>query len=164
MSPNSQSDAHLEFRRARPDESDALTALAHEAKRHWGYRDEALASWRNDLTVAAETLGDRPTVVVEIDGELAGFYQLSTTGAVVELEHFWVRPAYMGRGIGRALLEHAAHEASDAGFEELQIDADPNAERFYQACGAVRYGTLPAPIDGQPQRVRPQLVLRTDRP
>jgi hypothetical protein len=43
------------------------------------------------------------------------------------------------------------------------IDADPHAEAFYRACGALRIGGVAAPIDGQPQRVRPQLVLSTVR-
>jgi hypothetical protein len=40
------------------------------------------------------------------------------------------------------------------------IDSDPNAEPFYLACGAERTGAIPAPIAGQPARVRPQLVVR----
>lgn len=60
MSPKSRSDAHLQFRRAKPYESDALTVVAHNAKHHRGYRDEDLAAWRDDLTVAAETLWTCP--------------------------------------------------------------------------------------------------------
>lgn len=56
---------------------------------------------------------DLPTVVAEFHGQLAGFYQLNTTGAAIELEHFWVRPAYMSRGVGRALLEHAERSAAE---------------------------------------------------
>ena len=41
----------------------------------------------------------------------------------------------------------------------LHIDADPHAERFYLACGALRVGAVPAPLEGEPQRVRPQMAL-----
>jgi hypothetical protein len=46
------------------------------------------------------------------------------------------------------------------GASGLLIDADPNAELFYIACGATRFGEIPAPITGQPDRVRPQLELQ----
>jgi hypothetical protein len=41
----------------------------------------------------------------------------------------------------------------------LRVDADPHAERFYLACGAVSIGTVAAPIAGQPDRVRPQFAF-----
>jgi hypothetical protein len=47
-----------------------------------------------------------------------------------------------------------------AGIGELHIDADPHAEAFYRSHGALRVGQLDAPIANQPQRVRPQLLLR----
>ena len=42
----------------------------------------------------------------------------------------------------------------------LTIDADPNAELFYLAYGAIRTGTIAAPIEGVPDRVRSQLHFR----
>jgi len=41
----------------------------------------------------------------------------------------------------------------------VTVDADPNAESFYLACGADRCGEVPAPIRGEPGRVRPQLAF-----
>ena len=97
--------------------------------------------------------------MAEVDGQVAGFAQLGPTPGRIELEHLWVRPAFMRRGIGRALLQRAVREASRLGHMALQIDADPYAEPFYLACGARRCGELPAPIRGDSRRVRPQLVL-----
>lgn len=41
----------------------------------------------------------------------------------------------------------------------ITIDADPNAEAFYLACGVIRVGHVAAPIFADPSRVRPQLSL-----
>ena len=68
----------------------------------------------------------------------------------------------MGRGVGRALLSHAARLAAEAGASALAIDADPNAEQFYLAFGAERVGSLAAQIEGAPGRERPQLLLTTE--
>jgi GNAT superfamily N-acetyltransferase len=156
--------AGVRVRRAREADSTELTAVAHEAKSHWGYAPEQIVAWRDDLTVSAASIARWPTFVAELDGRIAGFTQLSEAGGEIELEHMWVRPAAMGRGAGRALLDRATAHARAAGRATLHIDADPNAEAFYVACGAVRVGVLPAPIRGEPGRVRPQLTLATGDP
>ena len=46
------------------------------------------------------------------------------------------------------------------GASSVTVDADPNAETFYLACGAARCGEVPAPVPGQSERVRPRLKFR----
>ena len=149
----------MHIRSARVQEHDGLTRIALEAKAHWGYRAEDLARWQADLTVSPGSLAQLQTFVAELDGQIVGFFQLSFTPGGPALEHFWVLPAHMGKGIGRALLERALREAAARGKGDLHIDADPNAEGFYTACGAGRIGEKSAPAAGQPDRMRPQLVL-----
>jgi GNAT superfamily N-acetyltransferase len=149
----------LVLRAARADDDAALTAIARQAKAHWGYPRQALALWRADLTVTRASIAAMPTVVAERDGAVLGFFQLRLDGPRAELEHLWVRPDQIGQGIGRALLMRALDDSAAAGHGMLQIDADPHAEPFYRACGAVRVGVVAAPIEGEPQRVRPQMAL-----
>lgn len=149
----------MRVREARAGESKALSAIAFAAKAHWGYPASALESWRQDLAVSEDSIARRPTFVGEASGEIAGFYQLVLEDGEWSLEHLWVHPAFMKMGFGRSLLAHAAQQAASLGAGLLLIDADPNAERFYLACGAVRSGEVAAPIEGQPDRVRPQLRL-----
>ena len=153
----------LTLRAARADEHAALTALARRAKAHWGYPAAALARWHDALTVTRASIESLPTAVAERDGAVVGFFQLRLDGPDVALEHLWVQPEQIGQGIGRALLQRAFDETHAAGHQRLCIDADPHAEAFYRACGAERVGLVAAPIEGQPQRVRPQMVLATLR-
>jgi GNAT superfamily N-acetyltransferase len=139
----------------------ALNAIAFAAKAHWGYSAAQLQAWREALTVRAETLAAHPLCVAEDEGQPVGFVQLATDTQPWELSAMWVNPSHMGRGIGRALLAWARQQAAAAGQQELAIDADPNAEGFYQTCGARRVGALAAPVAGDPARLRPQLRLRT---
>ena len=55
----------------------------------------------------------------------------------------------MGRGIGRALFEHAVEQARRLGSHALKIESDPNAEGFYKRMGAHRVGETITAIDGQ---------------
>ena len=130
------------------------------AKRHWAYSPQDLENWRIMLTVEQDDLASKPAFVAELVGEIAGFYVLAPGGKTWELEHLWVSPPVMRRGVGRALLAHATRTARAGGASSIAIDADPNAESFYLACGATREGSVAAPIASDPARVRPQLSLR----
>jgi GNAT superfamily N-acetyltransferase len=151
----------MQIRPACTDDLPSLDKMAYRAKAHWGYAAEQLECWRPDLTVERATLGGKPVFVAEVGARLAGFLQLAMDTQPWEIWAMFVEPACMGRGFGRQLVEHAKSLAAAAGVSELAIDADPNAEGFYLACGAYRIGELSAPIDGQPGRVRPQLLLAT---
>jgi N-acetylglutamate synthase-like GNAT family acetyltransferase len=148
----------MPFRKARPDKAESLTHLVMEAKAHWGYSTEQLRAWRPDLAVTAEQLQSQPAFVLETDG-VVGFYSLRVVDGACELDNLWVVPHQVGHGHGRKLLAHAVAVARSMGLRELLIDADPHAEAFYARCGAIVFGAVPAPIEGQPGRTRPQLRL-----
>jgi GNAT superfamily N-acetyltransferase len=150
------------MRRARPDESAILTALAMRSKAHWGYSAAQLDSWRAHLCVAPALIESGAVYVFDRGGVVEGFYALVREGAGWRLEHLWVLPESMRRGIGRTLLRHALAAARQAGARAILIDADPAAEAFYLACGAARTGLVPGPIPGQPERQRPQLSLSVE--
>lgn len=154
----------MHIRRAKPEEAEALGAVAWAAKASWGYSAAQLESWREALAPSVESVRSPPTYLAELHNKLAGFYQLNVSSQPVELEHLWVHPKFMRQGVGRALLAHAVEYLAGSGAASLHIDSDPNAEPFYVACGAVRIRVLAAPIDGQPNRVRPQLRLSTAQP
>lgn len=147
------------IRVARPSDAETLTRLAFDAKRHWGYADSQMETWRPDLRITAAMLANHPASLIEHEGRVAGFYLIEQNGATASLEHLWVHPECIGRGFGRALLDHACAKALALGAGMLHIDADPNAEAFYRHCGAIRVAAVPAPIDGDTERIRPQLTL-----
>lgn len=149
----------LAVRPATARDTEALTRIALEAKAHWGYAPEQIERWRGDLTITALLLREADVQVAEIDGRPVAFYALERTEGGFELSHLWVSPAYMRQGIGRRLIEHAIASARRRGAVRITIDADPYAEPFYLACGAVRIGAVGAPIEGESHRVRPQMVL-----
>lgn len=149
----------MRIRVARADEAELLAAIALESKSHWDYSPAVMAGWRPSLVVRLDRPERRPTFVAERDGMVAGFCQLVLEDETPVLEHLWVRPACMRRGVGRALLERAGATLTELGYTRMHIDADPNAEAFYLQCGATRDGVVAAPIAGDPDRVRPQLTL-----
>ncbi len=136
-----------------------LSALARRAKASWGYSAAQLDEWDAALTLAPATLAASVAYVCERAAQVAGFYTLRPGPQAWQLEDLWVAPEHMRRGIGGALLRHARAQAAAAGAPAIAIDAEPHAESFYLARGAVRQALVAAPIRGQPERVRPQLLI-----
>jgi GNAT superfamily N-acetyltransferase len=134
--------------RARPEHAEALTEIAHAAKRHWSYPESWLEAWRDVLTMRPEFIAGNIAYIAREDGRAIGFYVLTTENDGIHLDHLWIVPVAMRRGVGRALFEHAAAQAGGLGFNSIKIEADPNAEGFYQRMGARRTGTRISEVGG----------------
>jgi len=148
----------LRIRRGEPEEADALSEIARRSKAHWGYPEEWLAVWEPDLTLSPADIEGMHVQVAQEDKRIAGFYALDGEGQTLTLEHFWVHPDHMGRGIGRALLHHALEQAASLGAAQLEIESDPNAEGFYVRMGARRVGWRSRPVAGTDRKL-PLMVL-----
>lgn len=131
------------LRPARPDEADALTALTLRSKAHHGYDAAFLAAVRNELSVSPSDCDGR-LVVAERDGVLLGYYAITGSPPVGELDALFVDPPAIGTGVGGPLLRAAVAHAARSGFVRLTIDADPGAEAFYRHAGARRVGEVPS--------------------
>lgn len=151
----------MEIRRARTGEAPALSALALRSKAHWGYDAAFIDACRDELTLRDDELAPRRTLVAELDGRLTGFGTLEGDPPYGELGMLFVEPAAIGRGVGGALLAALVDRARSLGFTRLAVDADPNAEAFYLAHGAVRVGEVAS--GSLPGRLLPQLELAVTR-
>jgi GNAT superfamily N-acetyltransferase len=149
----------MQITRARPEDAEALTEIAFAAKRHWGYSERWIETWRDILTMRPEFIAANPAYSAREDGRAVGFYLLTTEGDGLHLDHLWISPLAMGRGIGRALFEHAVTQARALGFQAIKIEADPNAEGFYKRMGARRVGTNVTEIEDEPREL-PLLVYQ----
>jgi GNAT superfamily N-acetyltransferase len=151
----------MQLVRARSDDADALTAIAHAAKRHWGYPENWIAAWRDTLTMRPEFITTNVAYIAVENERPVGFYVLTQEPDGPHLDHLWILPSSMGRGIGRALFEHAATEVNRLGFRSMKIEADPNAEGFYKRMGAIRIGTSTSETCGE-RRELPLLEYRRE--
>lgn len=120
----------LILRLAYPDERDELEDIQRRASLELKeYREQLLAN-PEAIHLPPAQIANGQVIVAEIEGEIAGF------AAVVggELDGLFVEPDLWGRGIGRALVDAATHEARKRGLT-LKVIAQPGARRFYEMCG-----------------------------
>ena len=92
------------------------------------------------------------------DEKAIGFYAIAVKAKRANLEHLWVLPDYMGKGIGAKLFRHALSRCKEIGVHMLEIESDPNAQGFYERMGARRVGEAIGEVDSQP-RVLPVLEI-----
>ena len=145
--------------RAEAADANRLTSIAGAAKRSWGYPEAWLEQWRPLLTITSGFVSSHPTFIARVGAESVGFYALGEDGGEWELEHLWVQPDWMGRGVGRALFTDAADTVRAAGAHRLSIESDPFAEGFYLRRGAQRVGERTYDLAGT-ERVLPLLALQ----
>ena len=143
MKTKTASVGHL-IRPARVDEARLLSELALRSKAHWGYSPGFLEACRAELSYGEEQLLSEQMrfFVLESARRIVGFYALvRRSGIEFELDALFVEPAFIGKGFGRLLIEHAKSVALTMGGTKLIIQGDPNAERFYVAIGGVLTGS-----------------------
>jgi|SRR5207302_11283488 len=148
----------IEIRRATLEESDVLTAIAHAAKQYWGYPENWIEQWNEDLTITPDFILKNEVFVAIVNEKIAGCCALVVTDSLAEIEHMWIKPGHMGSGVGRALFTHARKRAAELKLKVLELSADPNAEGFYARMGATRIGEVRADMDHQ-SRVLPRMRL-----
>lgn len=151
----------MQITRAKPEDADVLTEIAFAAKRDWGYPERWIQTWRDILTMRPEFIAANVAYFAMEDDRALGFYVLTTENDGMHLDHLWILPHAVSRGIGRALFEHAAQQAKRLGFQAIKIEADPNAEGFYQRMGAKRVGVNVTEIEGG-RRELPVLIYQME--
>jgi GNAT superfamily N-acetyltransferase len=134
------------IRPAIPAESGLVLAFVRELAAYERLAHEVDAT---EEALAAALFGPNPRVFADIalwNGEPAGFalwfYNFSTFRGRhgIYLEDLFVRPAFRGHGIGRALLRHLARRCRAEGLARLEwwvLDWNEPALRFYRSLGAV---------------------------
>jgi|HigsolmetaAR202D_1030399.scaffolds.fasta_scaffold19150_2 GNAT superfamily N-acetyltransferase len=129
-----------QIRRATAADAVLLTHIMHESSAYHGQYAPMLHGYK----VTPEQVERDLMYLVEVDGEVAGFYSLiGVPNGTPELDLMFVRDAYQGRRLGALLIEHLREVARQHGVKEVKIISNPPAEVFYLRVGAVRTGTEP---------------------
>lgn len=107
------------------------------------HRDEMFAAYAEDESHAkadSALVADRALgcMIVTDEGEGEGHARIA------EVKSLAVAPAYQRRGVGRALLDHAARRCAGT-FDVLQVGTgdSPLTVPFYEACGFSRAHVVP---------------------
>lgn len=156
------------IRRAKKSEFEVLTNLSFASKRYWGYPESYFEIWSCELTVSRDYIEQNDVFVHEDDGSITAYYSIvqllgdiQCSGVTLKqgfwLDHMFVEPNNIGKGIGTQLFQHLQQRCSSRGITKLGILADPNAQGFYEKLGCIYQKEYPSTIK---DRTTPYLVLQ----
>ena len=92
----------------------------------------AWASTAADAEAFAKRLGAMVTLVVQVEGEYAGFASLKDNTI---FDMLYVHPYFAGQGVGTALADAVEALAKGRGATEITVEASDTAEPFFEARG-----------------------------
>lgn len=134
-----------------------LTEIALKSKAFWGYSNELIESWREDLTVTPKMFEDFNIYKYLVNNEIAGFYIIHRANIRTSfLEFLFVSPGFINKGIGKQLLDHAIEYCIGGSSAILNVLSDPNAESFYAKYGFKVIGRRESSVEG---RLLPEMEL-----
>jgi len=130
--------AGLAIRRYRPGDERALWAIFHAAVHETAaadYTAEQLEAWapRDFDTPAWDARIERIRPwVAELDGIPVGYADVQPDGYI---DHFFVAPWIVRRGVGARLMDRIHRSAWDAGTRRLCADVSLGARAFFERFG-----------------------------
>lgn len=148
------------IRRAVQSEHDILTTISFRSKAYWQYPQEFFVIWQQELTITPEYIAANDVFLYEKDTAIVAYYSLVElpedillADILLEsgfwLEHMFVEPEYIGRGIGRELFGHCRNILELCGVAKLKVLADPCAQKFYEKMGCRFIENYPSTIVGR---------------
>ncbi|MEO9571268.1 MAG: GNAT family N-acetyltransferase [Polaribacter sp.] len=121
---------------AQVSDATKLTEIAIKSKAFWGYSDELIASWKEDLTITPKMFQESNVCKYLVNDEIAGFYILNRANIRTSfLDFLFIAPKFIKQGIGKALLKHASEYCIGGSCAVLNVLSDPYAEGFYAKQG-----------------------------
>ena len=138
------------IRRATPADADGITPVHVASIRTLCATDytpeqiDAWAGWKSPDKYRAAMEAGEVFFVAELNGRVVGFSVLFGE----EVKALYLHPDYVGRGIGRRLLEAVEAEAQSKGIAELRLTSTLTSVRFYEACGYMKGDLHQHPVTG----------------
>jgi GNAT superfamily N-acetyltransferase len=144
----------LSIRAATTADHPALAAIFRAASlSNDGDREQLLAE-PELLELDPDWLEASDVRVATVDGRVVGFASARRTGgSVAELDDLFVDPAWMRRGVARALMAATVARVKESGVTRLEVSANHHAVPFYEAIGFVVDGVVDTRFGPTPRMV-----------
>ncbi|MBX2871752.1 MAG: GNAT family N-acetyltransferase [Saprospiraceae bacterium] len=139
----------LQIVKAEKADCPTLTKISKAAKAYWGYAQEWLDLWDADLTITPQLMEKDSIYKLVAGKEVLGFCVIAEQGGILEIEHLWIRPQDIGRGLGKLLLQKVLDEVITESHVTLSVVADPNATGFYEKFGLKTVEYIPSQPEGR---------------
>lgn len=143
---------------AQSSDAAALSKLTKTSKAFWGYSDQQMAEWDEDLTLSPTYIEENIVFKLIVDFDIIAYYSMIHIDEKhINLDNLFVHPDFMKNGLGSLLLGEAISLGQELGYQIMVLDADPNSKSFYDLHGFVEVDQKESSIEG---RYLPVMAIR----
>ena len=143
---------------ASPKDAVLLAGLEVRSESYWGYSSDFMEKFKRIYLITEEFIADHPTYILNDNETIVGFYGIMQSDSEASLEYLFIEPAFIGKGYGRILWNHALEECRKLGITAFTIITSPDARGFYFRLGATIFNEVDSLIaDG---KKTPKLIYR----
>ncbi|MBS7252352.1 GNAT family N-acetyltransferase [Flavobacterium branchiicola] len=137
----------MNIQKAITEDNILLTKITKKSKGYWGYSEEQILKWSNNLTVTANYIEKNNVFNLVDENQIIGYYSyLKLENDQVELDNLFILPEYIGKGLGSFLMNDFLERMRNEKCKRVILDSEPNAEQFYQKMGFEKIGEFETSI------------------
>ncbi len=104
----------LTYKKANPEDSKFLSEVAQKAKQNWGYPDDWMQLWQEDLTLTPNYIEENLVFKIYDQDRFIGFYAI-VDAEIPELDHLWLVPESQRKGYGSQIFDQVRKSISELG-------------------------------------------------
>ena len=148
----------MKVEKANKKDHQVLTEITKKSKAFWGYSEEQMILWNDALTISEDQIESQFIYKLIHENQIIGYYSYYfETEKTIKLDNLFLLPEFIGKGIGNQLMTDFLNRIKEiTTINKVILDADPNAEKFYQKFGFNTIGQLETSIKN---RFLPQMEL-----
>ncbi|MDQ1164517.1 GNAT family N-acetyltransferase [Flavobacterium sp. SORGH_AS_0622] len=137
----------MNIQKAKIEDHIRLTEITKKSKAYWGYSDEQMEKWSNNLTITIEYIETNSVFNLVDENQIIGYYSyLRLENNQVKLDNLFILPEYIGKGFGSFLMNDFVERMRNEKCQKIILDSEPNAEQFYQKIGFTKIGEFETSI------------------
>lgn len=137
----------MKIKKASINDNETLTEITKKSKAYWGYSEEQILKWNNNLTVSKDYIETNCVFKLVNNNKIVGYYSyIIKEEKNVILDNLFILPEYIGKGLGKYLMTDFLNRMKDEKFKKITLDSEPNAEDFYLKIGFKKIGEFETSI------------------
>ena len=137
----------LKFKISQEKDVEELNKIAVASEGYWGHSKKMMEAFVKHYTLTPSYIKVNKVFHLEFNGEIIGFYALNISKGLTELEYFYLKPEYIGKGYGRKLWNHLIEFCKSNQIDYFRFVAGPEIKNYYLKMGAKIIDTVYSQLD-----------------
>jgi GNAT superfamily N-acetyltransferase len=125
----------VEIVRASDESISFINGLIERSKSYWNYPKDYLRAALPLLFVDSTYLSNSFSFEIRNKGVIVGFFAISDKNGEKYLDHLWIEPSLIRKGLGRKAVNFIDILAKERLWKSMITLPDPGASEFYRKLG-----------------------------